>query len=171
MIDLETLGINNAPVIVSIGAVKFCKAGILNEFYVTVSPQSCMDMGLKMDVSTVIWWMGQSKAAKEVFTAPNFLLQTALLKFNEWFGFGKDYPVWSNGATADLVWLSSAYRHTNIKNPWSFRSERCYRTIRNLFPDIRVPDTGVSHNALDDAKYQALTLIAINEHMEELKNV
>src|SRR5574343_375905 len=63
MVDLETLGNGNSAVILSIGACKFLPHGqgvdihAPHRFEVFVDPQSCVDIGMKMDVSTVLWWM------------------------------------------------------------------------------------------------------------------
>jgi DNA polymerase III epsilon subunit-like protein len=53
MLDLETLGHTPGSVIVSIGAVKFGGGKILDTFYHRIDAQSCVEHGLKMDVSTV----------------------------------------------------------------------------------------------------------------------
>jgi exodeoxyribonuclease VIII len=46
---------------------------------------------------------------------------------------------------------------------WEFWKDRCYRTIKNCYPDVPFDRRGTHHNALDDARSQALHLIAINE--------
>ncbi|POO54357.1 hypothetical protein CPJ18_02345 [Agrobacterium rosae] len=59
MIDIETLGTAPGSVILSVGAVTFnAETGEFGEgFYAAVEPQSAVDMGLTIDVSTLKWWM------------------------------------------------------------------------------------------------------------------
>ncbi len=70
--------------------------------------------------------------------------------------------MWGNGSDFDNTLLEEAYRATGIKPPWRFTGNRCYRTVKNLFPDVWVDPVGTAHNALDDATYQANHLIAIS---------
>jgi hypothetical protein len=62
MLDLETWGTGNDAVVVSIGACKFDKNDILDAFHVGVDPKSCMELGLKVDAGTILWWMDPSSA-------------------------------------------------------------------------------------------------------------
>jgi len=156
MVDLETLGNGSNAVIISIGAVAFDPASgqIQSEFYTNVEPQSCVDAGLKMDVSTVMWWMKQSDEARAAFTKPAVPIEIALDIFKAWYPQGAG--MWGNGATFDNVILDNAYKACNITRPWHYTKDRCYRTLKALRPDIKQDRVGTHHNALDDAKFQAL---------------
>jgi exodeoxyribonuclease VIII len=156
MVDLETLGNGSNAAIISIGACAFDPASgqITSEFYVNVEPQSCVDAGLKMDVSTVMWWMKQSDEARAAFNKPSVPLELALDMFKAWYPQGA--ALWGNGATFDNVILDNAFKASGVNRPWHFTKDRCYRTLKNLRPDIKQDKVGVAHNALDDAKYQAL---------------
>jgi hypothetical protein len=154
MVDLETLGNGSNAVIIAIGAVEFDLNGLGREFYMTVDPQSCVDAGLKMDVSTVMWWLQQSTEARAAFKKPGVPLEIALSEFASWYPAGA--ALWGNGATFDNVILGNAYRALNGKQPWEFWNDRCYRTLKNLHPHIKMDRSGTYHNALDDAKSQAL---------------
>lgn len=57
--------------------------------------------------------------------------------------------------------LASAYRRDGSKTPWRYTNDRCYRTIKSLYPHIPMERTGTHHNAADDAASQAAHLIAI----------
>jgi exodeoxyribonuclease VIII len=46
---------------------------------------------------------------------------------------------------------------------WEFWKDKCYRTVKGMYPDVKMERSGTHHNALDDAFYQTLHLIAINE--------
>ena len=155
MVDLETLGNGSNAVIISIGACEFDPASgqITNKFYMNVDPQSCVDVGLKMDVSTVMWWMKQSDEARAAFSKPSVPLEVALQEFKAWYPQGAG--LWGNGATFDNVILGNAYSLCNIQRPWHFMKDRCYRTLKALRPDIKQERVGTHHNALDDAIYQA----------------
>jgi exodeoxyribonuclease VIII len=158
MVDLETLGAGNNAVIIAIGAVEFCKdAGIGRTFYELIDPQSCVEQGLKMDVDTVMWWMRQSDSARAAFDRPSRHLNAVLLDFATWFPEGA--ALWGNGATFDNVILSSAYKSAQINRPWGRWDDRCYRTLKNLRPNIKLARSGTHHNALDDARTQALHAI------------
>lgn len=156
MVDLETLGNGNSAVIVSIGAVKFDVLTGLSEdtFYAVVDPETCVSAGMQMDASTVVWWMSQSDSARSMFQdASKVSLMDALLRFSAWFPTGA--CLWGNGATFDNIILRSAYQLTGNKTPWDFWNDRCYRTLKNLNPNIKHERTGTHHNALDDAIFQA----------------
>lgn len=160
MVDLETLGNGSNAVITSVGAVRFHATGIKDSFYEFVDPQSCVDAGLKMDVSTVLWWMGQSDDARAAFKNKGLPLVTVLAAFDAWFP--KDACLWGNGATFDNVILSNAYKAVGMKAPWPFWGDRCYRTVKAMYPDTKAPAfQGTAHNALDDAAHQARHLILI----------
>jgi hypothetical protein len=160
MLDLETLGTGNNAVIISIGAVLFDKDGISNNtFYRRVDPQSCVAAGMKMSVSTVMWWMKQSEEARAEFNKPSGHISEVLQMFSYWVtdnvGNFEERKVWGNGATFDNVILDNAYKACMIEKPWPYWGDACYRTLKNLFPEVKMERTGTFHNALDDARSQA----------------
>lgn len=161
MLDLETMGNGSDAAIVSIGAAVFSvDEGITNKFYSLVDLQSCLDNGLKVTGSTIMWWLGQSESARKALTATQAQdLPSALIAFTRFVKSvnpdGK-IQVWGNGATFDNVILRNAYHAIGIAVPWEFWNDRCYRTLRAQNTSVKVPDRGgVHHNALDDAVYQA----------------
>lgn len=160
MLDLETLGTASNSVITSIGAVKFNSTGILDEFYTRVDIKSCTDYGLIIDPQTIIWWLGQNDNARLELTKPGANLPEALLNFSSWIGVDNS-EIWGNGVSFDNVVLSHAYSKTAIIRPWKYSADRCYRTMKSLYPDIKIERLGEHHNALDDAKSQANHLISI----------
>ncbi|MCP3966933.1 MAG: 3'-5' exoribonuclease [Lentisphaerae bacterium] len=158
MIDLETMGNNSKSAIISIGAVRFDNLELGQEFYTNVNLQSCIDAGLTMDASTIMWWMKQSDEARKAFNS-GVNLADALRDFTKWLGPGGE--VWGNGVDFDNVILASAYDAANQPLPWRYWNNRCYRTFKGLCPSIKVPRGGIHHNALDDAKTQAEHLMKI----------
>lgn len=162
MLDLETLGNNANSVIIAIGAVKFDKSGLGEEFYEVIDAESCVQVGLTMDTSTVMWWMQQSDEARAAFKRKGGSLVNALNRFKSFCG--AEDKVWGNGASFDNTILSNAYRKALTEQPWKFWNDRCYRTMKSLYPQVKMARQGTYHNALDDAKSQAL-------HMIEISNV
>lgn len=166
MLDLETLA-SKAPnaAIISIGAVKFNPDFAFDpvtapKFYQVIDIEDAMKYG-RVEADTLKWWFDQKTAARKVFKCKRAVtLDEALLGFNEWYG-GHDLPVWGNGATFDNVVLTSAYQATGIDRPWSYRVDRCFRTLKNILPPVDEPEYGVKHNALDDAMAQTLWLLKI----------
>lgn len=163
MIDLETLGTRPGSVILSIGAVVFdLKTGKLGaEFYKNISRASCEKAGLTTDASTVVWWEQQSPEAKAALEPDQVTLLEALAAFTDWFARVGGECVWGHGASFDPVLLESAYRAERVLPPWKFWNVRCCRTVLAL--GNRTLDKtrfGQHHNALDDAKSQAMAVAA-----------
>ncbi len=167
MLDLETLGTAPGSAIIAIGAVKFTEGQILSEFYRRVDLKSNTQYDLKMDPSTVLWWLKQPDEARLEITKEGVHLASALHIFSEWVMVAQhremehEPEVWGNGASFDNTLLSVAYERTGITCPWKYSNDRCYRTVKNIYPDIPMPRTGTHHNALDDARSQAMHLMAM----------
>lgn len=169
MLDLETMSTESNAAIIAIGAVKFDPKTkqITDRFYTRVDLQSCKDAGLDISASTVMWWLQQSEAARSEFKGQLPPLRTALAGFTAWMGkmpgdIGHT-SVWGNGATFDNVILTNAYSAVGIERPWKYNKDRCYRTIKSLFPNVKTPETPalVAHRADHDAEYQAIHLMQI----------
>jgi hypothetical protein len=190
MVDLETMGLSYNSAIISIGAVKFNTLGIRSEFYNVIDLQSCVDAGLQVEANTILWWMRQSNEAREALTTKKALpLRSALLNFAAWLGddpitWGNrtlltdsesepedDSGLWGNGSDFDNVLLANAYKACKLVLPWKDKSNRCYRTIKKLFPEVEAsPFSGIMHNALHDAQNQAMHLIEIMAYLKRIKS-
>lgn len=172
MLDLETMGNGSLAPIITVGAVSFDEYGVASKFYTPVALESSMYHGMKPDASTILWWLDQSDDARAAFRTNNFApsLTDALRSFDEWFGEVGGEQVWGNGAVFDNGILSNAYRQVGFATPWKFWNDRCYRTVKSLYPDVQITRIGTHHNAVDDAESQAQHLIRIaNEKGFELK--
>ena len=170
MLDLETLGTGPRAAIVAIGACKFDPRGVglgpdkpegpVSTFYRRVSLATAMEHG-DVDPSTLLWWMQQSdQARQDTFLGECGGLSQTLAAFNA-FVADRAVGVWGNGATFDNVVIRSAMAACGITPAWSFRNDKCYRTVINLLPKDEWPAferSGTAHNALDDAITQALYL-------------
>jgi len=160
MLDLETMGNKSNSALVSIGAVEFnlITGKMGREFYKVIDVQSCLDVGLKVNASTIYWWLQQSQAARDAICEDKKLpLATVLHMFDRWMqDCIQDVNIWGNGARFDIGLLEDAYTACNLGNPWNFRSERDVRTLVSFAPQIKAnhPFTGIEHNPIDDCKHQ-----------------
>jgi 3' exoribonuclease, RNase T-like len=181
MLDLETLSSASDAAIVAIGAVRFDPvAGIVwaksfthfnGTFYSVVNLKSAQRAGGRIDADTVMWWMGQSDAARSALLAVDCIpIEAALKDFAVWAREGTCSGVWGNGADFDNVILSNAYQRLGQTQPWSYAANRCYRTMKNMAPHIKMKREGTHHNALDDAISQARHLCEIYKYLNLLKN-
>ena len=166
MLDLETMGTGPNAAIVAIGAVAFdIQSGTIGDrFYRVVDLGTSVAMGGEIDADTVLWWMKQSDDARAMFTRDSVPLSLALTSFSFWMcahGAPDNVRVWGNGAAFDNVILSSAYRRSAYMQPWKHYNDRCYRTVKSLYPDVKLERVGTHHNAVDDAESQARHLIAM----------
>lgn len=162
MLDLETLGTKPGCSIISIGAVRMDMRDyeIVDRFHCGIDPTSCEAFGLKMEASTVSWWLDdQRDAARHEWNGMDLVdLATALEGFAGWM---KDTsPVWGNGANFDNVILRAAYEAAGMSCPFGFAMDRCFRTLKSTFP-VEYDRKGTHHNALDDATTQAQHLFTI----------
>lgn len=168
MLDLETLGKRSYSAIISIGAVEFdIKTGKTGrEFYEIVDLQSCLDSGLKVEASTVYFWLQQSQAARNEICKPNAKhLAHVLQLFNDYLGeySGTEFGLWGNGSKFDIGLLENAHDVCNLKYPWHYRSEKDVRTLVSFAPKIKemMPFEGVEHNPIADCKHQIKYCTAI----------
>ncbi len=171
MLDLETMGTDFKAPIIAIGAVKFDARGLWtgpgSEFYLTVDLQSAVDTGAIVDPRTIVWWMQQPDEARKSVTREGAVkLTDALDAFEAWLPDGVDLSgIWGNGANFDNAILGESYRRTRRSIPWPFWKDRCFRTMKSVFPYNEPGFEGTKHNALHDAKHQARILLDINKEM------
>lgn len=167
MLDLETMGNGPDAAIIAIGAVAFDAAkgvlpdGVDTHFYALVDLSDAMRCGGVVDGDTVMWWMARDESARAQFKEAAQTTLSALTNFALWMDRNKIKNVWGNGADFDNVILSAAYRRLELPLPWKFYNNRCYRTVKNMVPHIKLQRVGTYHNALDDAKSQAAHLLQI----------
>lgn len=162
MVDLETLSSAPDAAIVAIGAATFndgsipAKDFIRQTFSVAVDMRSSQRMGGRLDADTINWWLQQPEAARNALLKDPATISDALMQFAAWAKRQSATPrVWGNGASFDNVVLRQTYGRAYMDAPWEFRADRCYRTLKNLRPDIPFEPYGTHHNALDDAFAQA----------------
>jgi hypothetical protein len=179
MMDLETLGTTPGCVILSIGVVAFDPFAdqpddVMHDegFYTVVNKTSCIDALLHVDNETAMWWAKQDEAARAVLiqaadpeaSVPLYDALQGMVDYVSGHCAPKQARVWGNGADFDNPIVAVAARHAQIEIPWKW-GNRCYRTVKNLHEFIEpgffpppVSRAGTHHNALDDARTQALHL-------------
>lgn len=173
MVDLECLDSKTTATIISIGMVYFDlgKMQLGPELYLELSQkaiQEQLDLGRTWSLSTNIWWMQQSDAAREVWAPKEGKVENkdAIQEMKQYFELfpenGRNIRVWGNGSTYDNVCLQSYLRTFKARIPWNYKGDLCYRTIKILFGNRAVVErVGTHHNGLDDAKTQATHLMAM----------
>lgn len=163
MLDIETMGNGSRAAVIAIGAVAFDLNGVHAKFYAQCSLESSVALGMEMDTSTVLWWLSQSDAARAAFKGNESADPVEeVLRLFSWFCMEHNVSgMWGNGATFDNVIMSNAYKLAGLEQPWKFWHDRCYRTVKSLYPDVKLARVGTHHNAVDDAESQAVHLIDI----------
>ena len=157
MLDIETLAKHAGAPVISIGAVSFDLLKTYDEIYLNLDLESQIDSGRRqVDASTIKWWMQQKLAAKKVFSENSKDVKTSLTALSAFIKQYKNPYVWAKGPHFDIAILESLYREYGMEVPWKYSKIMDQRTLeRFLGKDLKVTQDGVSHNALDDAKYQA----------------
>ena len=153
MLDLETMGTAPGSAVIQIGAVEFSIYKVCDPLLITISLESCVAAGMRIDPSTVMWWMQQNDTARQSLTTDCVPLRDGLAQFAAWLGADK-CCIWGDGAAFDNALLASAYRACRMPLPWHFSKDRCFRTMKETFPVERVVSE-VEHNAAADAVAQA----------------
>jgi len=160
MIDLETLGTKPTSAILSIGACYFepDTGKIGDTFYQRIDFASAMK-SRDVDAETIKWWFGQKKKARLEITQVADSHEVAMIFLHAFiinYRATDEVQVWSNGASFDVVLLEDCYNH---QPPWKYWNIRDVRTIvelsKGLVDKKDIERTGIKHNALDDAIYQA----------------
>jgi len=152
MVDIETLGTAPGSVIVQLGAVYFNWEGEMESsmFSRNVSIQSCLDVGLKVDESTLRFWYKET---------PNWLnnvqaIRTALQGLKTFAE--KAESIWSH-ATFDIPMINTAARMSGIEDPikyWKCRDIRTLTMLTGWKKPKDAPKDVKSHDATEDCMYQ-----------------
>ena len=165
MVDLETMGTVPGCVVLSIGAVYFDENGLGDEFYTVISRRHSQELGLHESEDTKAWWARQSPAARKVIEDAEadgqLTVNGALELFHNFLKRDTNVKLWGNGADFDNPLLAVLYHKAEMKQTWIAWNGRCYRTLKNIAPGPKLVRQGTYHNALDDAKSQALHAIEL----------
>lgn len=177
MIDLETLGVNNNAMILSIGAAKFDfnaptqEEAVTDSIYMRLDITTMPSSHFIMDATTVLYWLSDRMqgARTALFQDEPLPIMTALSGFAQWYG-PDPMPTWGNGAAFDNVILHNAYKVMGEEVPWGFHDDRCFRTLKAGVPSevfSKVKAMGTAHQALHDAVWQARAAWEIRRWQEK----
>jgi len=147
-IDLETLGKSTSAIILAIGIADSNGIG----FTVMPSVAEQLQEGRTLDDDTLLWWLGQSDAARNALKGPRVSLKSARMTITDFFSEAiehyDEYRVWGNSPSFDCEILGSFLG----SKPWPFYLERDVRTAREILESRTKPTT--PHSALSDAQAQ-----------------
>lgn len=162
MVDIETLGIENDTVVLSIAAVQFDGNAQGESISYTCSVDDVaqqIQIWRSVSASTLAWWLKQSEEArgqvlldKSASSPPDLTWEQFQVKLEQ---FLADKYVWANGPDFDIDILTNLLGY----GPGShelvpFNKRRCVRTIKELVPKTARPERTGAHVALDDCLYQ-----------------
>jgi len=185
MLDYETLSVAVNPVILSIGATRFDphKGIVAATIEINIDPESYRAYsGFDISLSTVFWWLKQSKEVQDALTSkPCVPLRVALLELSDFMQRDGEPVVWSNDETADILWLKSAWTKVFSAEmafkeilPWTYRNQRCFRTVRDIAESLKIGEhakdladsfaAGPSHSAGSDSRWQAAYVSYVYSH-------
>lgn len=174
MIDTETLGLSPGAMMLSVGAVVFdIDKGLGKQFYMEIDPETYRGY---IDMSTLRFWFDQAvKGNVPPLKGESHAGVVAELLYN-WLNNcnGKDSKLilWANGTDFDIPKLTRLLNRHSPDLPWKYNDVRDYRTVVKMFGAYGIkPDKTERHNALADAKWQALHLISIIKNVQEFVTV
>lgn len=184
VIDLETVttDVTVPDAIIQLGLCMFRRDAQL--------PMISFNLYVKHDVfaedkTTLYWWQEHNPEyfnfmidyPERITTQEMLFRLTAIIK-----EYCVDKPsMWGNGVSFDNAMLANNYKRYELDQPWTFREDRCYRTIiaesgivtkRNAADSLvsggEPPPNWFAHNAEYDAVNEAINLIAaIQERYED----
>ena len=162
MVDIETVGTKPGCGILSIGACTFgVPEGTLKEcFYIQISEFSLHDRDFIFEPATIDWWRKQPHEAFAEAFSGTVNIEQAMLAFRNFIEtWMKTHNVllWGNGSDFDVVILRAAFDKLGLEFTLPYYNHRCFRTLKNLFPNIKseVAPVGLKHTAIADAINQA----------------
>ena len=174
MIDIETTGTDPGCKVLTIGAFGFDKDGQQVHFYKRLDRLKLIEEGFKDDVKTMKWWTEKDKAAFDEAYNGNDDPAEAIADFktllygNFKMGRYDGFEVWCNGLDFDFPILKAFFKHYGFDFPWKFWDQYDYRTIKNIFVDIKNYEHNEgAHNALEDAKAQMRGLRYFKEKLSQ----
>lgn len=195
VVDLETLGRGPRAKLVSLGAVRFAMDGGRmvgrQDFYRLIASDGT-NAERPEDAATVEWWAKQDWQARcALSVGPRYALGQALAEFGDWACGNLDADAaarvlmaWGFGDEFDLAILQDAVDQEcracadpqsapfGLSLPWSFRRQENLRTLAHCFPHVPRPaHIGVKHNALHDARHEAVWLAALLTERERWLDV
>lgn len=168
MIDIETLGLCDAAVILQIGAVGQFKDtkqfGIIREDFCRTLDEDLQPTRTKQ-TSTLEWWGQQDPTTAMSVMSGVYSLPAALESLNAWI-YSLPVPTtmcrFLAKGNLDFRVLEHAYKEAGIEVPWKYWQLVDLRSLQAAFPQVTPTTPDVPHDALSDAYAQMTTLEEIN---------
>jgi len=166
MLDIESLGNKKDFVITQLAAVPFDRVSGETgpEFMINIDIQDSLNLGYKVDASTIMWWMEQDEDARRSLIEGQkkaVRVDHALFEFRAYLQSlqPSTLRVWGNGATFDISALKTYYYNLGSKVlPWKHTLERDVRTLVEFHPEIKDAwlgnFQGTKHDPVADCKNQ-----------------
>ena len=164
VIDIETLGTKPGCPILQIGAVRVKDGEIKEDKLIAISNDSlCRNNFRKIDKKTVLWWFYEHPVTFSALISDSVFeglpTDKALITLIEFCNSDCSSAFfWSKHPCFDFPILEKAFKTCEVKEPWKFWQIRDIATLEDkLF--LKSEPQKNSHNALDDAENEAMTLI------------
>lgn len=185
MIDFETLALAPTAIVLSYGMFAFNRYAFEDTGYYSLYHgfgqkkfrDEQKELGRTTDKVTIAWWKKQTSDAQRVFKeATTDSVHEAVLDMKNFYvKFAnkiEDVYIWGNGGHFDIPIAESLFRTYGIAIPWKHYHPECFMTMKKQHGRIaKQPSKGTKHNALDDARYQALYLKQICKELRERENI
>jgi len=175
MVDVECLSLRPDAVILSIGAVQFnpwhiddwASLSLPSRSFYSALPMEIQieEFGGHISAYTLAWWFRQLPDAQSVFEETtkikNHHLHERLLAFTQFTGTTLD-GLWATPSHFDYPKLDWLFDKCGIQFPCPYYRIHCGMSLKQLADpngdrlEVYVPPGFTTHNALDDAKKQAL---------------
>lgn len=176
MIDLKTIGSSPDSAILQVAAVAFEPRGggrvhDTRAFNRYVDLDSCLDMRLAAEHSTLCFWLRQgdearTRLAEGLETQASHLYEVlfGLVEWPKTSGLGGGWPaftgVWAKPSSFDLPILTTAFRRFRMPVPWHYRTQL---DVRSFYKGLGVDEPtieqhGTARDALDDCLHQIAQL-------------
>ena len=161
-VDIETLGLNPDAIVLSIGAVRWTlKGGIIGKFHEALHLGA--QKGRTLTPETIQFWIDQPRNFG-LDNTHRYLPSTSLQHLREFiclYWTSKKSTIWAQGPQFDITILEHMYKEQELPIPWEYNSVRDVRTLWKLFPYKSDVPNAHKHNALEDARTEALNTINI----------
>lgn len=166
-LDLETGSLKPDAKIYSIGAVAVGSEGrIVAAFHCRISP-FCLDNKVRRDDNEQ-WWLASNPIEYQCIKASTSSLSNTLTLFQKWCNKLPEGTEFWQKRFQDYGWLESAYDQLKLNNPISFNAVKELVTFTDAV-GIQQVESSNAHNALADAKAQAMCWWAATKRLEEMK--
>lgn len=183
MIDIETLGRSHDAAVIQVGLTKFSLTDqyelnpIIETRDWTIMLEDALVYG-KVDADTLMWWLKQTKDEPELYRTffdPWAVAQKICVEaLCGCVGWSQLDGVWTNAPSFDFPILKHAIEAVGAKVPWTYRQERCSRSlfwyVMDRWPSLadQLPTRkGILHSAKEDSIYQAEVLIWLMQRINQ----